>query len=48
MTLGTVMASFVIEQFSFDRMRKLTHQEIEERCEKLQQLSMGAGRITIA
>jgi sugar/nucleoside kinase (ribokinase family) len=39
MTLGSVMASFVIERFSFDRLRTLQKSEIEERCASLQQLS---------
>lgn len=47
MTLGTVMASFAIEQFSFDRMRTLTHQEIEERCENLQKLSISSRPIKL-
>ncbi len=41
MTLGTVMASFVIEKFSFDRMRTLEPAEIKKRYEQLQNLSIG-------
>jgi sugar/nucleoside kinase (ribokinase family) len=47
MTLGTVMASFVIEDFSFDRMRKLELQEIEARCAQLQNLSTTSKRILL-
>jgi sugar/nucleoside kinase (ribokinase family) len=37
MTLGSVMASFTIEDFSFKRLERLHHNEIEERCRALQQ-----------
>jgi len=37
MTLGSVMASFTIEDFSFKRLEVLQHEEIEERCKTLQQ-----------
>jgi len=47
MTLGSVMASFVIEQFSFDRLRTLTNGEIEERCASLQRLSSTSRSIRI-
>lgn len=39
MTLGSVMASYVIEEFSFNRLRTLTNDEIEARCASLQRLS---------
>jgi len=39
MLIGTVMSSFVIEKFSFDRMKELTREEIEQRCRNLQQLA---------
>ncbi|MDA0713418.1 MAG: PfkB family carbohydrate kinase, partial [bacterium] len=42
MSVGTVMASFVIEQFSFDRMRNLQQSEIKERYAQLQSLSHGS------
>lgn len=38
MLLGTVMSSYVIEDFSFDRMRELTHAKISERFEHLTKL----------
>lgn len=38
MIMGTVMSSFVIENFSFDRMLSLTIPEIEERKEKLRKM----------
>lgn len=41
MLLGTVMASFVIEKFSFDRMRTLEHRDIKNRYTQLQKLSHG-------
>jgi len=44
MALGTVMASFVIEKFSFDRMRDLNLLEIKKRYEKLQNLSMSPNK----
>jgi sugar/nucleoside kinase (ribokinase family) len=47
MTLGTVMASFVIEDFSFDRMRSLEINEIEDRCAQLQNLSSVSKRILL-
>lgn len=42
MSVGTVMASFVIEQFSFDRMRDLQITEIKQRYAQLQNLSQGS------
>jgi sugar/nucleoside kinase (ribokinase family) len=39
MLLGTVMASFVIEKFSFDRMRTLEHRDIKNRYAQLQEIS---------
>ncbi|MDP2344834.1 MAG: PfkB family carbohydrate kinase [Deltaproteobacteria bacterium] len=39
MMTGTVMASFVVEDFSFDRMRKLQPAEVRERGEALRQMT---------
>jgi sugar/nucleoside kinase (ribokinase family) len=39
MVMGSVMASFVVEQFSFDRMLPLTRDEIGARWRRLHQLS---------
>ena len=39
MMTGTVMASFVVEDFSFDRMRKLAPAEVRERGEALRQMT---------
>jgi sugar/nucleoside kinase (ribokinase family) len=47
MVMGTVMASFVVEQFSFDRMLPLTHQEIGARWQRLHQLSAFEGAIDL-
>lgn len=47
MIMGTVMSSFVIERFSFDRMRDLTLEEVQARCHRLQELSMGPSRIRL-
>lgn len=48
MTLGSVMASFVIEQFSFNRLRELTPEEIVERCASLQRLSSSSRPIQLS
>ncbi len=37
--IGSVMASFNIEDFSMDRMKKLTHRDIVERFEEFQHVS---------
>lgn len=47
MTLGSVMASFVIEQFSFNRLRDLQKKEIAERCASLQRLSHSSRAIVL-
>jgi sugar/nucleoside kinase (ribokinase family) len=47
MVMGTVMASFVVEQFSFDRMLPLTHQEIGARWQRLHQLSSFEGAVDL-
>lgn len=47
MTLGSVMASFVIEAFSFNRLKSLTNDEIEARCGSLQRLSTASGPIEL-
>lgn len=46
--MGTVMASFVVEQFSFDRMLKLTREEIGARWSRLHQLSAFEGAVDLA
>lgn len=48
MTLGSVMASFVIEDFSFDRLKRLTRPEIERRCQILQSFSTASREIKLA
>jgi sugar/nucleoside kinase (ribokinase family) len=47
MVMGTVMASFVVEQFSFDRILPLTHEEIGARWRRLHQLSTFEGAIDL-
>ncbi len=47
MLMGTVMSSFVIEQFSFDRMRTLSLSDVEKRCRSLQRLSAGPAQLTL-
>jgi len=47
MVMGTVMASFVVEQFSFDRMLPLTHDEIGARWRRLHQLSTFEGAVDL-
>lgn len=48
MTLGSVMASYVIEEFSFNRLRTVTNEEIEARCASLQRLSSTSREIKFA
>jgi sugar/nucleoside kinase (ribokinase family) len=48
MVMGTVMASFVVEQFSFDRMIKLTREEIGVRWQRLHRLSTFEGAVDLA
>ncbi len=48
MVMGTVMASFVVEQFSFDRMLPLDHEEIGQRWQRLHQLSAFEGNVNLA
>ena len=38
MVVGTIMASFVVEDFSFDRMRSLQPEDIKKRWERMQEL----------
>lgn len=47
MVMGTVMASYVVEQFSFDRMLPLSHEEIGARWRRLHQLSTFEGAIDL-
>lgn len=47
MVMGTVMASFVVEQFSFDRVLSLTHEEIGVRWRRLHQLSTFEGAVDL-
>ena len=47
MTLGSVMASFVIEDFSFNRLKGLSAEDIEGRCEALQNLSTISRKISL-
>ena len=47
MTLGSVMASFAIEDFSFRRLEKLSHREIEERCASLKKLTHNVSTIRL-
>lgn len=47
MVMGTVMASFVVEEFSFDRMLPLTHQEIGARWQRLHALSAFEGAVDL-
>ncbi len=46
MLTGTVMASFVVEKFSFDRMQSLTPAEIKARAHELQRMTTVDGAIT--
>ena len=46
--MGTVMASFVVEKFSFDRMLDLTREEIGARWSRLHQLSAFEGAVDLA
>jgi sugar/nucleoside kinase (ribokinase family) len=46
MLTGTVMASFVVEAFSFDRMQVLTPGEIKARAHQLQRMTTVDGAIT--
>jgi sugar/nucleoside kinase (ribokinase family) len=39
MVVGSVMASFTVEQFSVERLRALTHREINERCASFKRLT---------
>ena len=48
MVTGTVMASFVVEQFSFDRMKGLNASEIGARAEQLFNLATFDGAIELA
>ena len=48
MVMGTVMASFVVEDFSFDRMRKVQAQDIGVRWQRLHSLSTFEGSIELA
>ena len=45
MLVGTVMSSFVIENFSFDRMKNLTLKEVDARCQVLQTLTSGPTKL---
>ena len=47
MVMGTVLASFVVEQFSFDRMLPLTHEEIGSRWRRLHALSTFEGAVDL-
>lgn len=47
MLTGTVMASFVVEQFSFDRMQTLTPAEIVARAKELQAMTTVEGSVDI-
>jgi len=38
MVRGTVLASFTVEEFSFDRLRRLSEKEIEERVQRLREM----------
>lgn len=40
MVMGSVMASFVIEDFSFDRIKRLEKSEIKRRCDEFKQLTL--------
>jgi sugar/nucleoside kinase (ribokinase family) len=39
MVMGTVMASYVVEDFSFDRMRTLSHADIQQRWQSIVELT---------
>jgi len=47
MVMGTVMASFVVEKFSFDRVLELTSKEIGARWTRLHQLSTFEGAVDL-
>ncbi len=47
MVMGTVMASFVVEKFSFDRLLTLTNQEIGARWQRLHNLSAFEGAVEL-
>ncbi len=46
MLTGTVMASFVVEAFSFDRMQVLTPGEVKARAHELQRMTTVDGAVT--
>jgi hypothetical protein len=48
MVMGTVMASFAVEKFSFDRMLTLTVDEIRERWGQLHGLASFKGVVELA
>jgi sugar/nucleoside kinase (ribokinase family) len=47
MLAGTVMASFVVEAFSFDRMQTLTNEEILARAKELQAMTTVEGSVDL-
>ncbi len=47
MVMGTVMASFVVEQFSFDRILPLTHDEIRARWRRLHAMATFEGAVDL-
>ena len=47
MLAGTVMASFVVEAFSFDRMQTLRSAEILERARELQAMTTVEGSVDL-
>ena len=48
MVMGTVMASFVVEKFSFDRMMTLSKEEIGARWQRLHRLTSFEGTVNLA
>ena len=48
MVMGTVMASFVVEKFSFDRMMNLRKEEIGARWQRLHGLTSFEGTVSLA